>query len=249
MTTEVITGVDSPDIEAEAEASTRSLESQIAEITYAYADSAKVFTYFRRFLGSQKHQPWFVADLLREAVQSEQFSLLSSVFFGPRILTVPDSSVSYALTSTDPDEFRESGIRLAETTLVAMFVGARDEIFDLGMDSRFSMELTKLVEWMPFAAIEALDRVLESPGWDIEVTTEAIRQIGLIEQPGTKKLRLKLLLKYLSHKSIRVRDAACLGIDALEDRSAILGLRSALQSESSDSLKETISQVIEQLES
>jgi hypothetical protein len=249
MTTEVITGVDRPNKETEAEASTQSRESENSDIAYTFADSAKVFISWSRSLGSQEYQVRFLANLLREAVQSEPFSLLSGTSFGTFMLTAWDPSVSYALTSTDPDEFRESEIRRAETTLIAMFAGARDEIFDLGMDSRFSTELTKLVELMPYAAIEALDRVLKTPGWDVEVTTEALRQIGLIEQSGTKKLRLRLLFKYLSHHSIRVRDAACLGIDALEDRSAIPELRSALQSESSDSIKETISQVIKQLES
>jgi len=147
--------------------------------------------------------------------------------------------------SWDPDE---SEVQRFEAILRRVFEKARDEEFENGMESQFSRSLSSIVVRGSDIAVEAISRVLKDRKLDIEVSVETLHLIGLIEHGPTRSSRLSILTQYLQHENIRMRDSAYVGIADIDDPSAIPGLRKALDSESSELLRQTLREVIGLLE-
>ena len=142
---------------------------------------------------------------------------------------------------------------LLEEQLVSYFSKlvheAVDEVFLDGMESMFSNSLTSIVREHAHTAVRAIGRLLTSGKANAEATGEILRQLGSIENPPTHRSRLKILTDHLRSPDPRIRDAASLGLAAIDDPVAIRDVQEALERESSSKLRGNLELVLDQLRS
>ena len=129
----------------------------------------------------------------------------------------------------------------------AIFRDANDEIFHDGMDNEFSRRLRDAIACHGNAAIKALETLLHAPGSSTEASEEALRVLGDIEDTRTHAARLALLLRALESPNARIRDAASIGLAALDDPATIVGLRCAIEAERSAWLRTNLDLTLRQL--
>ena len=154
-----------------------------------------------------------------------------------------------------PNSERESGsedsaLLLEErlvNSFVRLFADASDEVFEDGMESMFSQKLTGAIDSFGDPAINAIDRLLESNSANAEVAGEILRQLGSVEDRRTHHTRLKTLIRNLWAVDPRIRDAASLGIAALDDPDALGAVQMALDQEQSPHLQRNLRLVVAQL--
>ncbi len=127
------------------------------------------------------------------------------------------------------------------------FRDGSQEVFEYGMESVFSHTLDSLIRRHSNDAVAELGRILVQGQADLEVREEALLRLGSIEHNPTHQSRLWLLTKHLQSDLVSVRDAAALGIAAMDDPSAIPYLRYAVQVEKSDRLRRDLQLVLDQL--
>ena len=125
---------------------------------------------------------------------------------------------------------------------------AADQVFSDGMETDFSRHLTQTIQNHGEIAVRAIDAVISSGGASVEVAGEILRQIGSMEDQRTHELRLKILLDNLQDPDARIRDAASLGVAALDDPAAIGAIQNALERESSPPLRRNLELVRDQLQ-
>jgi len=135
-----------------------------------------------------------------------------------------------------------------EQKVAALFVSAREQIFEDGMESDFSRGLVRFVTSYGRSAMEIIIRLILSDWINSEVISEALRVIGRIRHPGTYRDRLWLLERGLYSPSARVRDGATVGLAYLDDPVSITPLRYAIQREPVSELRRDMEQVLSQLE-
>lgn len=141
----------------------------------------------------------------------------------------------------------EGQIRM-DSYIKALFEAATQYVFEDGMDSEFSKELTRLVRQYGNAAIDVMAYLTLSGTVNVEVTSEALRSLGEIHHPQSHMYRLRLLEKGLRSSSCWVRDGAVLGLAFLNDSLAIPHLKKAIQQEQVEELREDMGKVLSQLE-
>ena len=129
----------------------------------------------------------------------------------------------------------------------AILRDADAEIFHDGMDSEFARRLRDAIARHGDAAIMALETCLLAPTSSSEAPEEALRLLGDIEDTRTHAARLALLLRALESPHLRLRDAASIGIAALDDPAAIDGLRRAIEAERSGWLRTNLDLTLSQL--
>ncbi len=132
--------------------------------------------------------------------------------------------------------------------LNAAFVEAVDEVFADGMESAFSRKLRWIIRTHGDVAIHAIDRVMEFEQVNVEVAGEVLRQVGSIADPQTRHSRLILLLRKLESTDPRIRDAASIGIAAMDNPVASESIRAAVERERSTVLKRNLQLVLDQLQ-
>ena len=141
----------------------------------------------------------------------------------------------------------------AEEELVNYFKGilgeAADEVFSDGMETAFSRRLIAVVENRGEIAVRAIRRVLSSGRADAEAEGEILRQMGSIEDHRTHRDRLMLLIDKLQSPDPRIRDAASLGLAALDDPVATRAVQRAVEKETSSQLRGNLQLVLDQLQS
>jgi hypothetical protein len=130
----------------------------------------------------------------------------------------------------------------------ALFIAAKDEIFEDGMESDFSRNLIEFVSTYGHSAMEAIIPVILSARLNTEVASEAFRVLGRLNHKTTYRDRLWLLERGLYSASARVRDGAALGLAFLNDPLATAPLKSAIERESTPELRQDMEQVLAQLE-
>ncbi|MCK4296646.1 MAG: HEAT repeat domain-containing protein [Candidatus Marinimicrobia bacterium] len=130
----------------------------------------------------------------------------------------------------------------------SLFELANEEEFEDGMESEFSRKLISFIIEHGNNSIEALVPILISEKANAEIISEALRWIGRIEHLETESLRLWLLEYCLLCPSPSVRDGATLGLASMNDPSAIIFLKVAIDKESINELREDMKQVLSQLE-
>ena len=126
---------------------------------------------------------------------------------------------------------------------------ASEEVFVDGMESVLSEGLSMLIETYGDIAVSAVEHVLGLYYDRAEIVGESLRQLGQIEDPQTHRSRLTALVAHLDSSDPRVRDAANLGLAALDDPKAIKALKYALERESSPQLRSNLELVLVQLQS
>ena len=129
-----------------------------------------------------------------------------------------------------------------------LFYDANDEVFEDGMASNFSNELRSIILERGVMAIDHIRELMRADYTSIKVTEEVLRQVGHMSDIKTHHARLSLLECALESSDLRIRDAASIGIEAMEDPSAIPSLKRAIESESSEWLREYLKDVIAQLD-
>ena len=127
-----------------------------------------------------------------------------------------------------------------------LFRAASDDVFEDGMDSYFSTNLHHIIKEYGAAAIDALESVMD--GANVGVTEEALRQVGNIDDDATHRARLSLLERALKSSNTRVRDAASIGIEAMNDPTGIEGLQNAIDNEPYEQLRQNFKDVLVQLQ-
>ncbi len=124
---------------------------------------------------------------------------------------------------------------------------ALKEVFHDGMESRFGAVLTAMILRFGATAVLSVSEMLETTPINVEVTGELLRVLGNIEDHSTHDERLALLTDQLKSEDARTRDAASLGLAALEDPRAIPALESALQVETNPFVRPEFESAIEEL--
>ena len=134
-----------------------------------------------------------------------------------------------------------------EDTLQKLFYDAGDETFEDGMASFFSASLIRIVRDHGVVAVRALERILSAADVNIEVAEESLRQMGRMDDEKTHRYRLSLLERALESPNARIRDAASVGIEAMDDPAAIESLQRAIDSELYEQLRQNFKDVLAQL--
>lgn len=135
--------------------------------------------------------------------------------------------------------------RVLINKLRRLFLGARNEIFENGMDSYFSTNLHHTIREYGVPAVDALEWVMHDA--DLGVVEEALMQIGHMADDNTHSSRLSLLVRALESTNASVRDAASIGIEAMEDPAAIGNLQKAIDCEPYEDLRQNLKDVLTQL--
>ena len=133
------------------------------------------------------------------------------------------------------------------TALEKLFRNARDEIFEDGMDSLFGIELNRIIRDHGMPAINSLESVMRADSANVAVAEEALRQIGYMDDATTHRGRLKLLEHSLESPDARIRDAASVGIEAMNDPASINSLQNAIDREQNALLRQSFKDVLAQL--
>lgn len=129
-----------------------------------------------------------------------------------------------------------------------VFTEAKEEIFEDGMESHFSMNLAGFIKAYGHSAMETIIPIVLSPQSNAEVIAEALRVIGRLNHKSTYRDRLWLLERSLYSDSARIRDGAVLGLAFMDDPMAIPPLKSAIEREKLLALRKDMEQVLAQLE-
>jgi len=124
---------------------------------------------------------------------------------------------------------------------------ARDEHFEDGMNSNLSVGLQVLFRNFSAEFARVLGERLTKGGISARILAEMFYALGQIEDDNTKDWRMATLVDFLKSPSPVVRDAAAVGLAYLDDKRAAPYLREAMDRESSETLKEDIRAVVEQL--
>lgn len=128
-----------------------------------------------------------------------------------------------------------------------MFEYAKDEVFEDGMESAFSLHLLRLLNEHGEFAMNHIVFLIEEEMVSSEVLSETLRWFGLMEDGPAYAHRRWLLQRCLKSSSVIVRDGAILGLSFLEDPRSIPILEQAYYSEIHESLRADILQVLNDL--
>jgi len=130
----------------------------------------------------------------------------------------------------------------------ALFETAKEQVFEDGMESKFSEELVSLVKKYGDAAMEILAYSIVYERVNADVASEALRWIGRMAPRYSYRYRLWLLERSLHCASALIRDGAILGLASLDDPHALPYIEQAIQRESCEELRKDMEQVLAQLE-
>lgn len=227
-------------------ATTQPRDSMIADIASGTGWTGAVITHYNTELDNK---PLFVE--LLEVEQHIRDPATSRILSG--LLTVN------SMTAFDPIESRNAtswekaleyplGTVALKDTLQKMFFDARDEIFEDGMSSFFSAGLIRIVQDHGIAAVHALKGIISASDVNAEVAEEVLRQIGYMDDKRTYRHRLSLLVGALESPNTRIRDAASIGIEAMDDPAAIESLQRAIDRERHEQLRQNFKDVLAQLQ-
>lgn len=179
----------------------------------------------------------FATQLTKEALETR---LIYSIN-GPRqILLVlrdwpVDSTISSDIAESPEEEFRQ------------LTIAAKEEAFEHGMDSEFSLSLENFIELYQGLAIRIISDSLASGNLDKVVAMETLRQMGLSEHEQTHEARLKLLVQYLSSDIVMTRYGAMYGLTSMDEPRIIPDVERAFANETDPYLQKYMSAALAQL--
>lgn len=112
------------------------------------------------------------------------------------------------------------------------------EVFVSGMDSYLSYVARRSVADFGSIAISPIRELIKDEEVDFEVRIELLKELGRIDNHRAISARLKVLYEGLYSYDVRIRDAAALGIESIDDLSLVDGraIEEALESEVDDDL-------------
>ncbi len=141
-----------------------------------------------------------------------------------------------------------SGSQILRRRIESLFAAASDEVFEEGMNSRFSERLASMIEQYEIPAVLVSSDLSILPETNSEVAYETMRLFGRIDHSATYEERMNALTRGLRHSLPRVRDGAALGLASLNDPQAAPALKKAIDQERCQELRDDMEQVLEQLE-
>lgn len=157
-------------------------------------------------------------------------------------------TVKYYEGSVESSTSKSADTGLLDKHAYSIFTEAKEEIFEDGIESDFSRNLSEFITSFGHLAMEAIIPVALSENMNTEVASEAFRILGRINNKTTYRDRLWLLERGLYSSSARVRDGAIIGLAFLNDTLAIAPLKAAIERERISELKHDMEQVLAQLE-
>ena len=157
------------------------------------------------------------------------------------------SGTVYGITPTNTIPMDELVSDQVTDTLHRLFRRANDEVFEDGMDSRFSNGLIHVIRTHGTEAVGALERLICTDGVNPEVAAEALAWIGRMDDEQTHQVRLSLLERTLESPNVCIRDGASIGIESMDDPAVIGSLRKAIDREQCGLLRQNLMDVLEQL--
>lgn len=125
---------------------------------------------------------------------------------------------------------------------------AMNETFEDGVNTKFSIGLRTIVQNCGTTSIGALENAMPLETTSVPVMEEVLRQIGNVDDPHTHKLRLAFLERALVFPDSRIRDAASIGLDAMDDPKAIPSIKKAIASEPDEWIRKNLKTILAQLE-
>lgn len=203
---------------------------------------------------------WFSADRLKQLIDdlrhALQPQLTSTLKLPEHVVAVAESGENATSLETVEAEAstkaNEEGDRLIvehfRARLERLFWDGRDDVFEDGMESEFSRALVVCIERGGISAVAAIREIVTGGHANEEIVGEALRWMGLMDQPSTRTTRRRALENALISPSARVRDGAALGLAFMDDPAAIPSLKKAIGEEDLDGLRRDLEQVLAQLE-
>jgi hypothetical protein len=165
-----------------------------------------------------------------------------------QIQDIDAHTVNYYGASVESSTTESVSTDLLNTQVNSIFSGAKEEIFEDGMESDFSRNLSEFIVSFGHSAVETIIPIILSERTNTEVASEAFRVLGRLNHKTTYRDRLWLLERGLYSTSARVRDGAILGLAFLNDPLAIAPLKSAIERDPNSDLRKDMEQVLAQLE-
>lgn len=135
-----------------------------------------------------------------------------------------------------------------ERELEQLFNEFRHDIFEDAVDSDFSRRLMHMIETKGNITLLELNALLRAPHTSPTVAGEALRWLGQMRHRETHAYRRWILADLLRTPSVLVRDGAIVGLLNLDDPSVKHVVQAALESETSEQLREDLAQLLEQLQ-
>jgi len=157
---------------------------------------------------------------------------------------VSATTVSETVAAVTTTNVRERFLARQLEMLIRM---ARDERFEDGMDSNFSVGLRVLFRDHSIAFAHALDDRFKRAGIRPRVLAELAYTLGRIRDDATSDWRLAVLVDFLNSSTPSVRDAGAVGLAYLDDKRAVKYLREAIGREPVGSFREDLCAVLEQV--
>lgn len=124
---------------------------------------------------------------------------------------------------------------------------ANYEVFEDGMDSNFSNNLNRIIQDHGVTVIDALEAMIYAEDVNQEVAVEALISAGRMDDRATQHARLSMLERALESSNVCIRDAASIGIGAMDDPAAIGSLQKAIDREQCGLLLQNLMDTLEQL--
>ena len=128
-----------------------------------------------------------------------------------------------------------------------LFMSALEIEFEDGMMSSFSKGLYDLILNYGYLAMQQVAYLITKDIPNPEVSSEALRWLGRLDDSSTHDWRLWLLKKCLTSYSPLIRDGAALGLTSMHDKSAIPDLQEAINRETIVELRSDLQQVLDVL--
>ena len=116
--------------------------------------------------------------------------------------------------------------------------------FEVGIESQFAKGLQELFLIDPTASLEAVKERLLGSSRGAEVAAEMLRWASRQDDSSIRGLVLDTLIAGLSHSSSLVRDAAALGLAAIDETVATFHLERALESETVPELRDDLEDLL-----
>ncbi|MDE2836437.1 MAG: HEAT repeat domain-containing protein [Chloroflexota bacterium] len=151
------------------------------------------------------------------------------------------------LASKTTDELSLVSIVELMASFLAIVHENADEIYEDGVESLLSQYIHASIGKYGNAAVSAWGQLIGLESVNVESVEEILRHIGVMDGRETKEHRLSVLISSLQSSNPRIRDAASLGIAAMDDPDALRDVEKAFDREQSEQLKANIGLVAEQL--
>jgi hypothetical protein len=131
----------------------------------------------------------------------------------------------------------------------SIFWNAQGEIFEDGMESRFSNQVESFIKRHSIYGVEVLTQLITQEKVNLENIGEALRWLGRLLDKESYEFRRWLLEDRAVHSSsIYVKDGAILGLASMDDKKSIGALIIAIENEKCIELKKDMELVLKQLE-